>query len=886
MVDRSIAVRLRAEVSDFKAKMADAAKSARDAQKQVGEAVGKNRDSLDRLATQAGAMGLAMVAAAGLAVTSFAAFDKAMSSVQAATHESAQNMGLLRDAALDAGARTQYSATEAAGAVENLAKAGVSTADILGGGLDGALDLAAAGAMDVAAAAEAAASAMTQFNLDGGDTAHVADLLAAGAGKAQGEVSDLSMALNQSGLVANQMGLSVEETIGTLTAFAKAGLLGSDAGTSFRAMLLRLANPTGEAAQVMEDLGIQVYDAGGQFIGMEGLAGQLAGKLGGLTQETRNAALATIFGQDAIRAASILYENGAQGIAEWTSAVDDSGYAAETARIRMDNLSGDLEKLRGALDTAFIQGGSGANDVLRQMAQGAASLVTEIGKLPSPLLSATTLLVGAGGLATLGVAGVGKLVVQISEAKAAMQALNISTKTAGIAAGGLGAALGIATVALSVWATNAAEAKARTEELQSTLDEFGNTTDDTLRSINEDLARDRNGWLDNLFGEDPRRLIDLGEQIGLTVSDLQGYILGEAEAVERVNAAMDDYTKNARGQDATERAFAVRDVTRWLDAEAQALTDGQKAQALKARADEEAGVASDDLSDTYQNTTDAITDQTDAIKDLIDAQREASGAVLSVRDAQRQFEQSTDDATAALEENGATLDISTEAGRRNQAALDDITQSGWDLIDSMSANGATQEQLQGTMATTRQRFVEAAIAFGMGADEANRLADEMGLIPTNVATKVTVDTNEAFAAIRALRDEASRVIQMRVNANPSYSPANTVNTIARAGGGPVYGPGTSTSDSIPARLSNGEYVVKAAAVGHYGRQVLDSINSMRFATGGFVGGPGVGGRELAGVAAGMTFGDVTLVAADPQGLLAELRSELGFAMATSGVRRG
>ena len=107
-----------------------------------------------------------------------------------------------------------------------MAKAGVSTKDILGGGLKGALSLAAAGSLDVAEAAEISASALTQFKLSGDKIPHLADLLAAGAGKAQGSVQDLGAALNQSGLVAASTGLSIEETTGVLAAFASAGVDG------------------------------------------------------------------------------------------------------------------------------------------------------------------------------------------------------------------------------------------------------------------------------------------------------------------------------------------------------------------------------------------------------------------------------------------------------------------------------------------------------------------------------------------------------------------------------------------------------------------------------------------------------------------------------------
>ena len=226
-------------------------------------------------------MGGAALAVAALAVRQFSSFSSAMSGVQAATQASTSDMSALREAALQAGADTKYSATEAAQGIEALGRAGVSTRNVLGGGLKGALDLAAAGQMQVKDAAELASIAMTQFNLSGKDVPHVADLLAAGAGKAMGEVSDLGMALKQGGLVASQFGLSIEETVGTLSAFASAGLLGSDAGTSFKTMLQHLADPSKESARLMQQLGIHAYDAQGKFVGLAGLAGWAAGGVRG-----------------------------------------------------------------------------------------------------------------------------------------------------------------------------------------------------------------------------------------------------------------------------------------------------------------------------------------------------------------------------------------------------------------------------------------------------------------------------------------------------------------------------------------------------------------------------------------------------------------------------
>ena len=381
MADRTVVYRLMVEASQFKAQMAAAGQAAQQTGQQIDTGVSRGAGRASKALDLLGVSAVGAAAMVGVKVVTAAAdFEQAMSGVQAATHESASNMEALRDAALSAGAQTAFSATEAAAGIENLAKAGISTQDILGGGLAGALDLAAAGQLGVADASEIAATALTQFKLSGEDVPHVADLLAAGAGKAQGEVTDLAQALKQSGLVASQMGLSVEETTGTLAAFAEAGLLGSDAGTSFRTMLLRMANPTKQSADLMAQLGINAYDANGAFVGMESLAGQLQTAFEGKTQAERDSAMATIFGSDAIRAAAVLYENGSEGVAGWTDKVNDAGYAAGTAAIQMDNLRGDVEELQGALETAFIQEGSedlGGLRGLTQLTTNVINLTTE-----------------------------------------------------------------------------------------------------------------------------------------------------------------------------------------------------------------------------------------------------------------------------------------------------------------------------------------------------------------------------------------------------------------------------------------------------------------------------------------------------------------------------
>lgn len=451
MTDRSVSVTLQARVQGFNAGFQAARDNVRAFNSELAKSEQK-RAALNELGGIAGRVGLAAGAGMAFAVKKAADFEQAMSSVDAATHESAGNMDRLREAALKAGAETVYSATEAAGAIEALAKAGVSTNDVLRGGLDGALALAAAGQVDVAFAAEAAASAMTQFSLSGKDVPHIADLLAAAAGKAQGEVTDMAQALNQSGLIASQAGLSIEETTGALAAFASAGLMGSDAGTSFKTMLMSMDGNSNKAAKAIEHFGISAYDAQGEFIGLEKYAGRLHDRLKDLSSQERNRVLKNVFGTDAIRAANILYRQGADGIGDWIEKVDEQGYAADTAARKLDNLKGDLEALGGALETAFIGTGSGAQGPLRDLTQGLTDMVNVYNKAPQGVKDTTGALLTFLALAGTGTFVLTKTVTGVASAREAFSTLGVSVGEANkkmLAARGAALLGGAALVALA-----------------------------------------------------------------------------------------------------------------------------------------------------------------------------------------------------------------------------------------------------------------------------------------------------------------------------------------------------------------------------------------------------------------------------------------------------
>jgi hypothetical protein len=166
MAEKVVSVRLQARVEGFTAGMRKAKSAVEDVTKSAPTA----QQGFDKLAKGAAVAGAAIGVGLGIAVKRFADFDKAMSAVQANTGATVAEMETLRQAAIQLGADSVFSAKEAAEGINELAKAGIATADILGGGLRGSLDLAAAGQVSVAEAAETTAVALTQFNLAGSET--------------------------------------------------------------------------------------------------------------------------------------------------------------------------------------------------------------------------------------------------------------------------------------------------------------------------------------------------------------------------------------------------------------------------------------------------------------------------------------------------------------------------------------------------------------------------------------------------------------------------------------------------------------------------------------------------------------------------------------------
>ena len=345
------------------------------------EPIGQRAETIGRALTGTLTVGAvsASVAATNLALS----FDTAMSQLAGALGEPVDKLGDLRELAIQTGQDTIYSAQESAGAMVELAKGGLTEADIAGGALASTMDLAAAGSLGLSDAADAVVQTMGAFHLGADEVVVAVNALAGGANASSADVGDLTQALSQVSAVAYGAGWSISDTVAALASFADAGIKGSDAGTSLKSMLTKLEGPSDAAAEAMDAYGISLYEADGSMKSVGEVADNLKEGLSGLSNEERNAALTTIFGSDAVRAANVLYNEGSEGLSKYTDATEDQTSAQTMATAQMGEGQRAIEDAKGAIETAGIELGENFAPIVAEAAGAVGHAAEQFGNLDS-----------------------------------------------------------------------------------------------------------------------------------------------------------------------------------------------------------------------------------------------------------------------------------------------------------------------------------------------------------------------------------------------------------------------------------------------------------------------------------------------------------------------
>ncbi|WP_369040916.1 phage tail tape measure protein [Staphylococcus chromogenes] len=392
-----------------------------------------------------------IVAGFGAAVKKSIDFDDSMRKVKATSGATGSEFQQLRDKAIEMGAKTKFSASESADALNYMALAGWDTKDMLGG-IDGVMQLAAASGEDLGQVSDIVTDSLTAFGMKAKDSGHFADVLAQTSSKANTDVRGLGEAFKYAAPVAGALGYTVEDTSIAIGLMSNAGIKGEKAGTALRTMFTNLSKPTGDMKKKMDELGISITDSNGNMLPMRDVMDQLRGKFKGLSKEQQASAAATIFGKEAMSGALAIINASDEDYQKLTKSIDGSKGAAKRMSDEMEGgIGGSIRQMKSAIESLAISIGDVMAPYIKKLAEWLSHAANKLNEMPK---GAQKIVVGLGLLAaaigpllvTLGVmvSTIGSAMTVIGPLMTSIKTLSFITKGWALATGFLNTILGVA----------------------------------------------------------------------------------------------------------------------------------------------------------------------------------------------------------------------------------------------------------------------------------------------------------------------------------------------------------------------------------------------------------------------------------------------------------
>ena len=288
------------------------------------------------------------------AVKTAADFDTSMSKVAAVSGAAGKDLEALRDKAREMGAKTKYSASEAAEAMNFMAMAGWKTEDMLSG-IDGIMNLAAASGEDLATTSDIVTDALTAFGLTAKDSGHFADILAAASSNANTNVGMMGETFKYCAPIAGALGFSAEDTAEAIGLMANAGIKSSQAGTSLRSIMNNLTGDIKLSGAALGDVTIATTNADGSMRGLSDILADCRSAFGKLSESEKANAAESLVGRNAMSGFLALMNAAPADIAKLAGAIDScDGASARMADTMQDNLAGQLTILKSQLQELAI----------------------------------------------------------------------------------------------------------------------------------------------------------------------------------------------------------------------------------------------------------------------------------------------------------------------------------------------------------------------------------------------------------------------------------------------------------------------------------------------------------------------------------------------------
>lgn len=307
------------------------------------------------VSTITAATGAGAVAAGTAAINAGKSFEAGMSEVKAISGASAREFEALTDKAKEMGATTKFSATQASEGLKYMAMAGWNSQQMIDG-LPGVMNLAAASGEDLGTVSDIVTDALTAMGLKASDSAHFADVLATAASSSNTNVAMMGETFKYAAPVAGALGYNIEDLAQAIGLMGNAGIKSSQAGTSLRSILTRLAKPPKDCANAMEDYGISIKNSDGSMKSLMEVMENMRDSLQGLPKDEQSAAAAALGGQEAMSGLLAIINASESDFDNLSKAIDNaSGAAQDQADIMNDNLQGALYELGSAAESAGIE---------------------------------------------------------------------------------------------------------------------------------------------------------------------------------------------------------------------------------------------------------------------------------------------------------------------------------------------------------------------------------------------------------------------------------------------------------------------------------------------------------------------------------------------------
>lgn len=741
---------------------------------------------------------LLTIGAAALKTT--ADFDAGMSEVKAISGATGTEFKQLETKAIQMGAKTKYSATEAASAFKYMAMAGWDTNDMLSG-ISGVMNLAAASGEDLATTSDIVTDALTAFGLSAKDSSHFADILAQASSRSNTNVGLMGETFKYVAPVAGALGYSAEDCAVAIGLMANSGIKASQAGTALRSLFTRLAKPTDTVAAAMEKYNITLTDANGNMKPLSTLMSEMRDRFSGLSEAQKANLAATLAGQEGMSGLLAIVNSSDADFKNLTDSINNADGASERmAKTMQDNLKGSFTIFKSTVESAAISIGKKLTPEVRKFVDTGTSLVKKfndmsdaektnvvnIGKMATVIPLATL----AGGKLLGSMLNLGKGIVKFNgemsllvqaiglyrqgEIKAALATgewfsslsslgtgiMSFITNPAGAAVIGV-AALTVALIANTREMNNYKEAGSkmseeeqmlidRTKELKQAYDESNKSKLDAIKSANDESTAQQTLWekLQGTVDANGRVLAgkeayaqfiagELSDSLGKEISIVNGQIQGYDKLKNTIQQVIEKKRAEAI-QSAMQEQYseAIQKQSEAVLLYNQNLGKVETTKQRLKKAEQEAKKAVDDYTGSLELGTGKA-------NPYYNTMLEAQGKVEGLKDKLNQQTKAVDDSREAME--GYNQTVANYEGLSSALIEGDAQKISDALLkiqySFQTANTATRASLEEQAQTLNEKYEQMKQALADGA---------------------TGVTEESVAQIKALSDQANKELEAKL----------------------------------------------------------------------------------------------------------------------------